>query len=307
VKVPLTVVVRTAPGERVLMGAKRVHERSTSAGRRTQFEQPTPLSHDLIGIAIGPWVSKKVGRAVVWGIPSRGMNGMCKALQNITEDLERAEQLVGALPCPKTQYLHLPTARDFAVSIPELVLLSQTIDPYPDRKQLAVHELAHQWFGNHVTPARWCDVWLNEGLATFLERKLATSFGQHKVGRVRKTTAKRQILLRKMVRKLRRDGRRGDACLCCKVLDRKDPDEVLGARDGLVVYEKGYLLLCRLRQLVGETAVWSFLRPNLRKFGGKSASSQDFVELWQRAFPRVLVDWRRWLHRSAIPGDPKTS
>ena len=32
---------------------------------------------------------------------------------------------------------------------------------------LVAHELAHQFFGNLVTPARWRDVWLSEGMAVF--------------------------------------------------------------------------------------------------------------------------------------------
>ena len=41
-----------------------------------------------------------------------------------------------------------------------------------------IHELAHEWFGNSVTPYEWSDLWLNEGHASWYEFMFAEQNGQ---------------------------------------------------------------------------------------------------------------------------------
>ncbi len=40
---------------------------------------------------------------------------------------------------------------------------------YSTSRNVVVHELAHHWYGDTVTPADWSDLWMNEGMAMYLQ------------------------------------------------------------------------------------------------------------------------------------------
>ena len=101
----------------------------------------------------------------------------------------------------------------------------------PDITVIA-HELMHQWFGDHVTYARWGEMWLSEGFATFSEELYLARFHSAAEARTRRQSHLASAL--------------SPVCGQTFVTDTSGPTTLFNTA---TVYNKGHLIVTMLRNL----------------------------------------------------------
>jgi aminopeptidase N len=150
---------------------------------------------------------------------------------------------------------------------------------------IIVHELAHQWFGDWVTPARWSDIWLNEGFATWAEWLWSEHLGEGTISQRADATHANAAQWRQQF----------GPVLSPTELTLFSPNQYGGA--GIVVEA--------LRRTIGDGAFEDLLHQWLSRFGGRSVTTDDFVALAEEVSGRDLdAFFDSWLHSTELPAMP---
>ncbi len=119
---------------------------------------------------------------------------------------------------------------------------------------ILIHETAHHWWGNSVTPKSWKDIWLNEGFATYSEALYWEA------------TKGKQALISTMA--------------SFRVNDESEtlynPKSKIFSQ---MIYNKGAWVLHMLRKEIGDTLFFNSLRHYYQKYKYSNADTYDFKEV----------------------------
>ncbi len=155
-------------------------------------------------------------------------------------------------------------------------------------RNVVIHEVAHQWFGNAVTETTWDDAWLSEGFATFF----TLLFIENEYGKEEYTQgiikAKKTVfdLALKMP---------GFSIVSPRSAE-KEP-----VTSG-ITYQKGAWVLHMLRNLVGDADFKKGIQNYYAKFYNANATTDDFRIAMEKASGKDLkIFFKQWLYQPINP------
>lgn len=151
-------------------------------------------------------------------------------------------------------------------------------------RNVVIHELAHQWFGNAVTESSWDDAWLSEGFATYF----TMLFIEHAYGR-EEFLSQLQAAKKTVYTQAAKDPG-------YKIIDDRSPEKT-SVTSGLT-YQKGAWILHMLRNQIGDQAFQAGIRAYYRSFMNSNATTADFRLAMERASGQDLKSFfQQWLYQ----------
>jgi aminopeptidase N len=245
------------------------------------YEMDDPMASYLVQIAIGDFVFDEPAAG---SVPIRnaypvsvGVAGAAAAFASTGEMIDFYEARFGPYPFDQYGVVVVDEPLGFALETQGLSLFG--IDLLGAGDPLVAHELAHQWFGDSVSPGRWQDIWLNEGFATYAE----WMWDEHSGGVPIATRAREEM-----------GG-----------LDSTVPPGDPGSQELFVlesVYLRGAATLQALRERLDDGAFFRILREWLDRFAYSSATTDDFIALSEEVSGEQLDSlFDAWLYQEAVP------
>ncbi len=216
---------------------------------------------------------------------------------NLLTEIE--SYLGSAYPYEKLDFLASPVEGG-AMENAGLIIFSDSLIPLDsdaplrqlrDFAEVSAHEMAHQWFGDLVTPTWWTDIWLNESFAEWMGKQaadqwrpdlgiaaseLADAFDAMDTDSLGRGRPIRQLIT--------------------------EDKQIASAFDS-ITYRKGAQVLSMFESYLGPTTFAKGVRLHLSRYRYQNASADDFFRSLGEAAgnPKLVAAMRTFTDQTGVP------
>ncbi|MBO1335810.1 M1 family metallopeptidase [Streptomyces sp. VRA16 Mangrove soil] len=263
---------------------------------RTAHPMATELAQVSIGRSTVLHQQGPHGLPVRHVVPTKDIEALKPWVDKTPAQLAWMENKIGPYPFENYGVLIAGATTGFELETQTLSLFEREVftrKEYPKWyvESIMVHELAHQWFGDSVSPHTWSDLWLNEGHATWYE----ALYAQEKADRPMET-------------RMRNAYRDSDAWRASGGPPAAPKAPEPGQKISIfrpVVYDGSALVLYALRQEIGKEKFERVEREWVSTHRDATATTADFTALASRVAGRDLSGFfHAWLYGKKTPPMP---
>ena len=280
-----------APGMSVASNGLLTEQAELENGNRLYtWDHIYPAATYLLTFAVGPYAEINIGTPelpmVLYSLPNDSTATKLSFAQ-LPKMVTGFAKRFGTYPFEKVGYVNTPQG---AMEHQTMVSFPTSVSRSGDSLNLiGAHELAHQWFGDLVSPVDFRHAWLNESFATYCE-----SVWLEELGDFSSYIASQEGKINAYINRIApREG----------IIPLYDfPRTAPSSNYPATIYEKGAVVVGMLRFELGDSLFYAVMREYLGRYAYGNASTDDLIDVCEELSGKDL-GWffDQWVRRSGWP------
>ena len=269
-----------------------VENTETKDFRIIKWKQDKPCATYLLTFAVSDYQKVSFESDIFVDLPievyskAKDTNNVKKYFNQLPKILEVFSDLFVDYPFEKVGYVITPKGameHQTMVSFPSSLLNSGGVS-------VVAHELAHQWFGDYVTPTDFRHAWLSESFATYCEAIWFGAFWDSNKDYLNELHNKRSNYINTVSK--------SDGILPLYDFPRDSPS----SNYPQTIYQKGAVVLGMLRAELGDTIFFKSLRDYLERYKYSNATTENLLEIINENSEEKL-NWffNQWVYGKGWP------
>jgi aminopeptidase N len=266
-----------------------------NSNRLTHWKQSVPVSSWLFVLGVADFAVKYVdefrGKSIqTWVYAKNREAGFYDFDEPTKKVLEFYSNYVGPYAYEKLANIQTPSVNGGMETSSAIFYGEDLVTGKRDERtrNVVIHEIAHQWFGNAITETTWDDAWLSEGFATFF----TLLFIENEYGKEEYT--KGIIKARKSVYDM--SVKMPDFSIVSERTAEKE-DVTSG-----ITYQKGAWVIHMLRNLMGEKNFKKGIQNYYAKYFNANTTTSEFrAEMEKVSGKDLTLFFKQWLYQPINP------